>query len=351
MAAAAAACSTRGAAMRSKLSAQQRPDAEREAERQPLDGVAAGSRSTADSAPGSKPTRRGATAMRTIRAVVTSRSRCLLRARAAAGRRAAALAASDPARTRRARIAGGRARPASRGIRPGIGRLGRLGRLGRPGSKAVALTGRLAGGLMKIGARGGGMASAVPLSLSLPENRSPSRLGLARWRPPPRGSRCPPTFDRLRVIDSESDTSDHPGRPGVLPGQAGAAPRDPGSPARRPRPSQRGPRCARCSPRSAMRMRRRVRGAACESAAAAAGALSASGECHAEWWLFGANAAFFGANAAFLQPIYYIIQGVNGHTTRAPPGVPRTRASLEPGTSGFSTLRIDHYATQGFFFT
>ena len=37
-----------------------------------------------------------------------------------------------------------------------------------------------------------------------------------------------------------------------------------------------------------------------------------------------------------------INQGVNlnGHTTRAPPGVPHTRASLEPGTSGFLTLRI-----------
>ena len=33
-----------------------------------------------------------------------------------------------------------------------------------------------------------------------------------------------------------------------------------------------------------------------------------------------------------------------GHTARAPPGVPHTRASLEPGTSGFSTLRFNHYA-------
>ena len=39
--------------------------------------------------------------------------------------------------------------------------------------------------------------------------------------------------------------------------------------------------------------------------------------------------------------------GVNGHTTRAPPGVSHTRANLEPGTSGFSTLRINHYATRG----
>ena len=40
------------------------------------------------------------------------------------------------------------------------------------------------------------------------------------------------------------------------------------------------------------------------------------------------------------SPSQYI--SVNGHTTRAPPGVPHTRASLEPGTSGFSTLRINH---------
>ena len=37
-----------------------------------------------------------------------------------------------------------------------------------------------------------------------------------------------------------------------------------------------------------------------------------------------------------------INQGVNGHTTRAPPRVPQTRAGLEPETSGFSTLRINH---------
>ena len=41
----------------------------------------------------------------------------------------------------------------------------------------------------------------------------------------------------------------------------------------------------------------------------------------------------------FPQPIYSINQGVNGHTTRAPPGVPHTRASLEPETSGFSPTR------------
>ena len=50
-------------------------------------------------------------------------------------------------------------------------------------------------------------------------------------------------------------------------------------------------------------------------------------------------------NLGFPQPIYQINQGVNGHTTRAPPGVPHTRASLEPGTSGFATRRINHYAT------
>ena len=49
----------------------------------------------------------------------------------------------------------------------------------------------------------------------------------------------------------------------------------------------------------------------------------------------------------FPQPIYQINQGVNGHTTMAPPGVPHTRASLEPETSGFSTLRINHCATRG----
>ena len=51
----------------------------------------------------------------------------------------------------------------------------------------------------------------------------------------------------------------------------------------------------------------------------------------------------WGFPSQFIQ----INQGVNGHTTRAPPGVPHTRASLEPGTSGFSTLRINHYATRG----
>ena len=35
----------------------------------------------------------------------------------------------------------------------------------------------------------------------------------------------------------------------------------------------------------------------------------------------------------------------NGHT-RAPPGVPHTRTSLKPGTSGSSTLCINHYATR-----
>ena len=42
-----------------------------------------------------------------------------------------------------------------------------------------------------------------------------------------------------------------------------------------------------------------------------------------------------------------INQGANGRTARAPPGVPHTRAGLEPGTSGFSTRRINHYATRG----
>ena len=45
-----------------------------------------------------------------------------------------------------------------------------------------------------------------------------------------------------------------------------------------------------------------------------------------------------------------INQGITNHTKmvpRPPPGVPHARASLEPGTSGFLTLRIDHYATRG----
>ena len=52
-------------------------------------------------------------------------------------------------------------------------------------------------------------------------------------------------------------------------------------------------------------------------------------------------------NLGVSQPIYYINQGVNGHTTRAPPGVPHTRVSLGPGTSGFSTLRINYYLLGG----
>ena len=35
-----------------------------------------------------------------------------------------------------------------------------------------------------------------------------------------------------------------------------------------------------------------------------------------------------------------------GHTTRAPSRVPHNRASFEPGTSRFSTLRMNHYATR-----
>ena len=49
----------------------------------------------------------------------------------------------------------------------------------------------------------------------------------------------------------------------------------------------------------------------------------------------------------FPSQFIQINQGVKGHTTRAPPGVPRTRAGLEPGTSRFSTQRINHYATRG----
>ena len=50
------------------------------------------------------------------------------------------------------------------------------------------------------------------------------------------------------------------------------------------------------------------------------------------------------------QPIY--LSQPRCHTTRAPPGVPHTRASLEPRTFGFSTLRlgndgIGNYATRG----
>ena len=48
----------------------------------------------------------------------------------------------------------------------------------------------------------------------------------------------------------------------------------------------------------------------------------------------------------FPQPIYEINQGGDDRTSRAPPGVPDPRASLEPGTSGFLTLRINHYATR-----
>ena len=52
-------------------------------------------------------------------------------------------------------------------------------------------------------------------------------------------------------------------------------------------------------------------------------------------------------NLGFPSQFIQINQGVNGHTTRAAPGVPHTRASLEPGTSGFSTLHINHYGTRG----
>ena len=38
---------------------------------------------------------------------------------------------------------------------------------------------------------------------------------------------------------------------------------------------------------------------------------------------------------------------MNGHTTRAQPKLPPTQASLEPGTSEFSTLLFNHYATWG----
>ena len=41
------------------------------------------------------------------------------------------------------------------------------------------------------------------------------------------------------------------------------------------------------------------------------------------------------------RPIYHINQGVNGRTARAPPGAPHTRGGLEPGISGFSTLRVN----------
>ena len=54
----------------------------------------------------------------------------------------------------------------------------------------------------------------------------------------------------------------------------------------------------------------------------------------------------WGFPSQFIQ----INQGVKGHsrhTTRASPGVPITRAGLEPGTSRFSTRRISHYATRG----
>ena len=55
------------------------------------------------------------------------------------------------------------------------------------------------------------------------------------------------------------------------------------------------------------------------------------------------NCKNWGFPSLFIQ----INQGINGHTTRAPPGVPHTRASLEPKNSGFSTLRIHHYAIRG----
>ena len=43
----------------------------------------------------------------------------------------------------------------------------------------------------------------------------------------------------------------------------------------------------------------------------------------------------------FPSQFIQINQGVKGHTTRASPGVPHTRAGLEPGTSRFSTLHIN----------
>ena len=55
------------------------------------------------------------------------------------------------------------------------------------------------------------------------------------------------------------------------------------------------------------------------------------------------TAKTWGFPSQFIQ----INRGVTGHTTRASPGVPRTRAGLESGTSRFSTRRINHYATRG----
>ena len=49
----------------------------------------------------------------------------------------------------------------------------------------------------------------------------------------------------------------------------------------------------------------------------------------------------------FPSQFIQINQGVKGHNTKASPGVPHTRASFEPGTSRFSTRRINHYATRG----
>ena len=50
----------------------------------------------------------------------------------------------------------------------------------------------------------------------------------------------------------------------------------------------------------------------------------------------------WGFPSQFIQ----INQGDNGHTTRASPGVPRTRAGLELGTSRFTTRCINNCATR-----
>ena len=60
-------------------------------------------------------------------------------------------------------------------------------------------------------------------------------------------------------------------------------------------------------------------------------------------WLGCLTFPTWGFPSQFIQ----IDQGVKGHSTRAAPGVPRTWAGLEPGTSRFSNRRINHYATRG----
>ena len=45
-------------------------------------------------------------------------------------------------------------------------------------------------------------------------------------------------------------------------------------------------------------------------------------------------------NLGFPSQLNLINEGVNGHT-------PHMRASLEPGTSGFSPLYFNHYSTRG----